>query len=122
MQLRFLSLLLGLCAPGVGAKLVRPSIPPRGVNSFDIQYARRDPNSTVPVWNEAEFRELATAMSSQLLPVGYETIVIDGGWAGDSIDGHGRPVPNVAQWPSSAGGKGFKVLADWTHSLGLQFG
>ena len=71
MQLRFLSLLLGLCAPGVGAKLVRPSIPPRGVNSFDIQYARRDPNSTVPVWNEAEFRELATAMSSQLLPVGY---------------------------------------------------
>ena len=50
---------------GADAKLVRPAIPPRGMNSFDIQFARRDPNTTVPVWNESEFRRLATAMASQ---------------------------------------------------------
>lgn len=106
----------------VGAKLVHPAIPPRGMNSFDIQYARRSPNSTVPVWNETEFRKLATALASQLLPVGYDTIVIDGGWAGDTIDEHGRPTPDINQWPSAAGGRGFKPLADWTHALGLKFG
>ena len=83
---------------GADAKLVRPAIPPRGMNSFDIQFARRDPNTTVPVWNESEFRRLATAMASQLLPAGFDTIVIDGGWAGDTIDGHGRPTPDVRMW------------------------
>jgi alpha-galactosidase len=104
------------------AKLVLPDIPPRGMNSFDIQFARRTPNSTVPVWNETEFRKLATALASQLLPVGYDTIVIDGGWAGDTIDEHGRPTPDLDMWPSARGGKGFKPLADWTHALGLKFG
>ena len=94
-----------------GAKLVLPDIPPRGMNSFDIQYARRTPNSTVPVWNETEFRKLAKALASQLLPVGYNTIVIDGGWAGDTIDEHGRPTPDLDMWPSARGGKGFKPLA-----------
>ena len=61
-------------------------------------------------------------MASQLLPVGFDTIVIDGGWAGDTVDAHGRPTPDVGMWPSAAGGKGFKPLADWTHSLGLKFG
>jgi hypothetical protein len=76
----------------------------------------------VPVWNETEFRKLATALASQLLPVGYDTIVIDGGWAGETIDEHGRPTPDVNLWPSAAGGRGFKPLADWTHALGLKFG
>ena len=74
-----LSLLAGGLAPA-GAKLVHPRTPPRGVNSFDIQYDRRA-NSSVPVWNETEFRALARAMAAQLLPAGYDTIVIDGGWA-----------------------------------------
>ena len=93
------------------------------MNSFDIQSEKKfQPEKSAPVWNETEFRTLATAMASQLLPVGYDIIVIDGGWAGTTIDGHGRPTPNVEQWPSAAGGKGFKPLADWTHSLGLKFG
>ena len=46
----------------------------------------------------------------------------DGGWAGDTIDEHGRPTPDIDNWPSAAGGKGFKPLADWTHDLGLKFG
>jgi alpha-galactosidase len=107
---------------GADAKLVRPAHPPRGMNSFDIQYARRDPNSHVPVWNESEFRKLALALASQLLPAGYDTIVIDGGWAGDTVDGYGRPTPSVEQWPSALGGAGFKPLADWTHGLGLKLG
>eukprot|EP01052_Picozoa_sp_SAG31_P014309 SAG31_NODE_884_length_11256_cov_2.889666_9_plen_212_part_00 len=108
----------------VAAKLVHPSVPPRGLNSFDIQYARRDPkfNSSAPVWNETEFRILAKGLASQLLPAGFDTIVIDGGWAGGTVDGHGRPMPDAYKWPSAAGGKGFKPLADWTHSLGLKFG
>ena len=122
--LALLVLLGGLAClcPRTDAKLVLPAIPPRGLNSFDIQYARRNPNSTAPIWNESEFRKLATALASQLLPAGFDTIVIDGGWAGDTIDAHGRPNPNVAQWPSAAGGRGFRPLADWTHSLGLKFG
>ena len=31
-------------------------------------------------------------------------------------------MPNVTAWPSAAGGKGFKPLADWTKSLGLKLG
>eukprot|EP01047_Picozoa_sp_COSAG01_P054389 COSAG01_NODE_5939_length_3941_cov_35.353462_1_plen_211_part_00 len=107
--------------PRSSARLVRPRTPPRGMNSFDIQYDRRR-NSSIPVWNEAEFRTLATAMATQLLPAGYDTIVIDGGWAGSTIDAHGRPAPDLWRWPSSRGGLGFKPLADWTHSLGLKFG
>jgi hypothetical protein len=114
-------LLVALSSPNAAAKLVHPTVPPRGMNSFDIQYARRS-NASVPVWNEIEFRKLATAMAAQLLPVGYDTIVIDGGWAGSTIDEHGRPRPDPATWPSAAGGAGFKPLADWTHSLGLKFG
>ena len=105
----------------ITAKLYLTEHPPRGVNSFDIQYDRRA-NTSIPTWNETEFRKLASALATQLLPFGFDTITIDGGWSGDTIDGHGRPTPNVTMWPSAAGGKGFKPLADWTHSLGLKFG
>ena len=117
---RVIAVLLVLCSE-VSAKLVLPTRPPRGVNSFDIQFDRRS-NSSVPVWNETEFRRLAKGMVEQLLPFGYDTIVIDGGWSGSTVDVHGRPNPDVAMWPSAAGGNGFKPLADWTHSLGLKFG
>ena len=114
------SFLLGIAVPAFGT-LVLPARPPRGVNSFDYQYDRRM-NPTVPAWNETTFRALATAQVSQLLPSGFDTIVIDGGWSANLIDAHGRPMPDPVQWPSSAGGKGFKPLADWTHDLGLKFG
>jgi hypothetical protein len=61
-------------------------------------------------------------MADQLLPFGYDTIVIDGGWSGSNVDAYGRPVPNIDNWPSAADGKGFKPLADFAHGLGLKFG
>ena len=113
--------ILGLIAAPSAGTLVLPARPPRGVNSFDYQYDRRV-NPSVPAWNETTFRALATAQAAQLLPSGYDTIVIDGGWSADLIDANGRPAPDPVQWPSSAGGKGFGPLADWTHALGLKFG
>ena len=37
-------------------------------------------------------------------------------------DEFGRLIPVEERFPSSAGGKGFKPLADYVHSLGLKFG
>lgn len=66
---------------------------------------------------------LRLAMVSQgLLAKGYDTIVIDGGWSTGDLDEWGRSIPNTANWPSAAGGKGFGPLAKWTHSLGLKMG
>ena len=48
-------------------------------------------------------------------------MVIDGGWH-LPISPNGFPMPDPERWPSASGGKGFKPLADWTHSLGLKFG
>ena len=39
-----------------------------------------------------------------------------------AMDEYGRLIPAVNRFPSSAGGKGFKPLADYVHSLGLKFG
>jgi hypothetical protein len=38
------------------------------------------------------------------------------------MDEFGRFIPAVNRFPSSAGGKGFKPLADYIHGLGLKFG
>ena len=38
------------------------------------------------------------------------------------MDAYGRLIPAENRFPSSAGGKGFKPLADYVHSLGLKFG
>ena len=65
LPMRRLAALLGLASLlllRADAKLVHPTIPPRGMNSFDIQFARRYPNATVPVWNETEFRRLANTL------------------------------------------------------------
>ena len=110
-----------LLVGAIHGALVLPTHPPMGVNSFDLQYDRKQ-NPSVPVWNETTYRRVATAMASQLLPHGYDTMVIDGGWSANFVDGNGRPIPDPLQWPSSSNGAGFKPLADWTHSLGLKFG
>ena len=161
------------------AVLVQPKIPPRGFNSFDLQYDRRA-NPSIPIWNESYFRKIAPVIARQLLPAGCkltqatlpstwgphgracapsnatshcgrrgrspqavpfaswpgfhcsqrfnwpsphpdDTIVIDGGWH-QPISPNGFPMPDPERWPSASGGKGFKPLADWTHSLGLKFG
>jgi alpha-galactosidase len=38
------------------------------------------------------------------------------------MDQWGRLQPNPNKFPSAAGGKGFKPIADYVHALGLQFG
>jgi hypothetical protein len=38
------------------------------------------------------------------------------------VDGFGRFVPAASRFPSSAGGRGFKPLADYVHRKGLKFG
>ena len=38
------------------------------------------------------------------------------------MDSYGRLLPALNRFPSAAGGKGFKPLADYVHRLGLKFG
>ena len=94
--------------------------PPMGWNSW-ISYAC--------YVQEDEIRAHADYMAKHLLPFGYDTVVVDALWASTlppetniSIDSQGRLVPCPKRFPSSAGGKGFKPLADYCHALGLKFG
>ncbi|MBV7528532.1 glycoside hydrolase family 27 protein [Chitinophaga sp. sic0106] len=101
--------------------------PPMGWNSWDCY----GPNVT-----EAEVKANADYMAKHLKAYGWEYVVVDIRWfvANDkahgynqkdpqySIDEYGRFMPAVNRFPSAAGGKGFKPLADYIHSLGLKFG
>ncbi len=92
--------------------------------------------------NEAEVKANAEFMAKNLKHLGYEYIVIDQMWYGDakasdfedfvhegmsakpnySLDEYGRLLPDITKYPSAKGGKGFKPLADYIHSLGLKIG
>ena len=98
--------------------------PPRGWNSYD---------SFTWVVNETEFLDNCQYMADHLLEFGYEYCVIDFLWyqlqdADDDlydtwkVDEYGRPMPDPERWPSSAGGKGFRPVADKVHQMGLKFG
>ncbi len=101
--------------------------PPMGWNSWDCY----GPNVT-----EAEVKSNADFMANKLKKYGWEYIVIDIRWyvANDkshgynetdpqyNIDSFGRFQPAVNRFPSSAGGKGFKPIADYLHSKGLKLG
>eukprot|EP00252_Welwitschia_mirabilis_P005186 TRINITY_DN15676_c0_g1_i2.p1 TRINITY_DN15676_c0_g1~~TRINITY_DN15676_c0_g1_i2.p1 ORF type:complete len:650 (-),score=72.73 TRINITY_DN15676_c0_g1_i2:333-2282(-) len=108
------------------ANEVQARTPPRGWNSYD---------SFSWIISEKEFKKNARILSEKLLVHGYEYAVVDFLWyrklekgasvtspGHDVIDKWGRPVPDPARWPSTAGGKGFKPIADYVHSLGLKFG
>jgi alpha-galactosidase len=107
--------------------------PPMGWNSWDcLGWGATEP----------EVKAAARYMAENLKHLGYEYIVIDMLWYGDAkasdfeafvhetipskpdytIDEFGRLLPDPVKFPSSAGGKGFKPLADYVHSLGLKFG
>jgi len=100
--------------------------PPMGWNSWDA-YS----------WaiNESELLETAKLMSSKLSSLGYNYIVIDGGWMSplekptdkpfdecSIMDACGRYIPDPGRFPSSGGGVGFKKIAEQVHALGLKFG
>lgn len=84
---------------------------------------------------ESEVKANADAMAKNLKSHGWEYIVVDIQWSDPSpkshgyrphanlvMDGYGRLIPASGRFPSSAGEKGFKPLADYVHSRGLKFG
>ena len=78
--------------------------------------------------NESAAMAVAENMVKFLLPYGYDTLVIDGGWSDaynhayctDCIDAHGRPQPNLQKWPSAAGGRGLEPFISKMHKMGLK--
>jgi hypothetical protein len=101
--------------------------PPMGWNSWDC-YG--------PTVTEKEVMANADYMAEHLKRSGWEYIVVDIRWyvkndkAGGYnqknpqyvLDKYGRYEPSPNRFPSSAGGRGFKPLADYVHSKGLKFG
>jgi len=100
--------------------------PPMGWNSWDSY------GTTV---TEAEVRANADYMAQRLKQHGWQYVVIDIQWSEPNAQAHGyrpgaqlamdeygRLVPAVNRFPSSAGGRGFRPLADYIHGLGLRFG
>jgi alpha-galactosidase len=101
--------------------------PPMGWNSWDC-YG--------PTVTEAEVKANADYMAKHLKASGWEYVVVDIRWyVGNdtahgynekdpvwNLDQYGRFVPAPNRFPSAAGGKGFKPLADYMHAKGLKFG
>jgi len=101
--------------------------PPMGWNSWDC-YG--------PTVEEHEVKANVDYMEKYLKEYGWEYIVVDIRWFVENdkaggynqedpryvLDEYGRYQPAVNRFPSSAGGKGFKELADYIHSKGLKFG
>lgn len=100
--------------------------PPMGWNSWDCFG-----NSV----NEEQLKQNADYMAQNLKEYGWEYIVCDIQWSEPTADGfayhyyyplcmdeYSRLIPAENRFPSSAGGKGFKPIADYIHSLGLKFG
>lgn len=100
--------------------------PPLGWNSWDCF------GTTV---TEVEVKANADYMAKNLAKHGWQYIVVDIQWselnpkthgyrpnAELAMDEYGRLVPAPNRFPSSANGKGFKLLADYVHSKGLKFG
>lgn len=104
--------------------------PPMGWNSYDAYGTSA---------TEEQVKASAQVMAEMLKDFGWEYVVIDISWyahgADDidknyfyipfntaELDEYSRLQPDPARFPSSAGGKGFKPLADYIHSLGLKFG
>ena len=100
--------------------------PPMGWNSWDSY------GTTV---TEDEVLANARVMRDRLLPLGWDTVVVDIAWydplarahgynedAPVVLDAHGRLMPVVERFPSAAGGAGFGPLATAIHEMGLKFG
>lgn len=100
--------------------------PPMGWNSWDY-FA-----TTI---TEAQTKAETDVMAEKLRRHGWQYIVVDIQWyepgatgfeyrknAPVALDAYGRLIPAVNKFPSSAGGQGFRPLADYVHSRGLKFG
>ncbi|MCD8262103.1 MAG: glycoside hydrolase family 27 protein, partial [Bacteroides sp.] len=112
-------------APGEFKEWVQT--PPMGWNSWDCY------GLTV---EEHEVKVNADYMAEKLKEYGWEYIVVDIRWFVENnkaggynqtdpiyvLDEYSRYQPAVNRFPSAAGGKGFKELAEYVHSQGLKFG
>lgn len=104
--------------------------PPMGWNSYDYY------DTAV---TEADVRKNAAVLAQRLRAFGWEYVVVDIQWYAHRpdrlreryqyipfnklhMDGFSRLIPDPERFPSSAGGAGFKPLADYVHGLGLKFG
>jgi len=112
-----------------GAAVAQPLLapaPPMGWNSWD---------SFGTGVTENEVKANADYMALKLAQTGWQYIVVDIQWSEPNpkthgyrpnaelvMDENGRLVPAPNRFPSAAGGKGFKTLADYVHSKGLKFG
>ncbi|HEX3352852.1 MAG TPA: glycoside hydrolase family 27 protein [Terriglobales bacterium] len=112
-------------ADGNNAPLLAAT-PPMGWNSWDGY------GTTV---KEADVKANAQWVAEHLKSSGWQYVVVDMEWfvtnpipegnsktSQYSMDGSGRYTPAVNRFPSAANGAGFKLLADYVHSLGLKFG
>jgi hypothetical protein len=123
------SLCLAVPNPGAGnsntPELLAPT-PPMGWNSWD---------SYGTAVREQDVKANADYMSKYLAQYGWQYVVVDIQWyepqtkgydyvpgAKVEMDEYGRLLPAVDRFPSAAKGMGFKPLADYIHSKGLQFG
>ena len=111
--------------------------PPMGWNSYNCY------GSAV---HEDEVKANADYVAANLKQFGWNYVVVDFLWSYDNppgskignpfqqqlydgsyvpwlaMDDYGRLLPTPNKFPSAFGGKGFKPLGDYVHSLGLQFG
>jgi len=105
--------------------------PPLGWNSYDV-YG----DSVI----ESEVLANAAYMQKNLLPHGWNTVVVDFRWydpkptrddrllnktrvgAQLAADQYGRLLPAPNRFPSASGANGFQPLADRLHAMGLKFG
>ena len=100
--------------------------PPMGWNSWDCYGASV---------TEKELKQNADYMAEHLKKYGWEYIICDIQWyepTADSshyhkfadlcMDEYGRLIPAENRFPSAAGGKGFREIADYIHGKGLKFG
>ena len=103
------------------ASAVLAPTPPMGWNSYD---------SYGGDVNEQQVKANARYLADHLAIYGWKYVVVDYYWYYPSghvkgnpvMDEYGRLLPVTNRFPSAAGGKGFKPLADYVHSLGLKFG
>lgn len=102
------------------------SSPPMGWNSWDCYGA---------AVNEEQLLGNAEYMAKHLKKYGWEYIVCDIQWYEPNANGNdynaftelcmdefSRLIPADNRFPSSAGGRGFRPIADKIHAMGLKFG
>ena len=126
MRIACIASALLFAVPAIRAADPPAARPPMGWNSWDAY------GTTV---TEAEVKANADYMARNLKQHGWQYIVVDIQWSDPNaqahgyrpnaelaMDAYGRLIPAENRFPSSAGGKGFKPLADYIHGLGLKFG